>query len=89
MIFPQRQGFVLSYNLAAEKKYPIKHSNSFFEFLSKIEYEKVFKQFLRALQEEYVQFEFEDEFHRYYAASFVPIEIKGLSETGDTTYTKW
>ena len=83
-------GFVTEFNLSAERTYSLRRppTECFFRFILESEYDKVSERFNRALNEEPVQFEFQDVFHRYYSSSFVPIGLRQLEENGDVTITK-
>ena len=78
------------FNLAAERTYGLKQPSTecFFRFIHEYENENVSKNFVRALNDESVQFEYKDVYHRHYSASFVPIGHRTLGEDGNVKMTK-
>jgi hypothetical protein len=89
-IFNLKKATIKKFNLCAEKKYPeLQLGKCFFHLLPEIEHDRLNNCLSRALNEEIVQFDFQDEYHRHFSASFVPIGSKELSENGDMIVNRW
>ena len=82
------KGYITKFNAAAAKKFPIQSDGCFFQFLNK-DCEYVKEQFEKSLNDQNIQFEFQDENLCSYSASFIPIATKESVSHGNFRENKW
>ena len=82
------KGYITKFNSAAGKKLPIQLHDCFFNHLNK-DCEHVKDQFEKALGDQNIQFEFQDENLCSYSASFIPIATKESISHGNHKENQW